>query len=254
MKIINFILLLLLVFLNFNCCTYQTNHQIYYKDKKSLVQHLENSTVVILRKYTDDQSYKTSCAGVWVSNDRILTARHCAEVEIEDKNSLLSPMNDLTKLPGVIMAYKTHDQIDNTFKLGKSNKPHFALVIAYDPQSDLALLETIDHPDHENIIISSEEIFDGEDVNIVGHTNGMEYTYFPGVVASAQRMMSPFGIEWKLIQVAAPLFGGNSGGGIFDSDGKLIGITSFIRTNVPNMGFAVHNQVILQFLKQENII
>jgi S1-C subfamily serine protease len=66
--------------------------------------------------------------------------------------------------------------------------------------------------------------------------------------------LSPFGVEWKLFQVSSPLFGGNSGGGVFDSTGKLIGIVSFIRKNVPNMGFIIHQDAIFGFLKNENII
>jgi S1-C subfamily serine protease len=84
-----------------------------------------------------------------------------------------------------------------------------------------------------------------DDVQIVGHTSGLVYTYVKGVI-SAERE-SEEGHHWY--QVSAPAFRGNSGGGVFSKDGKLIGICSQLWLRAPNVIFFVDRDSILKFLK-----
>jgi S1-C subfamily serine protease len=61
-------------------------------------------------------------------------------------------------------------------------------------------------------------------------------------------MSGPVGISEKIIQISAPVWLGNSGGGAFDEDGRLIGICSWISKNGPQLTFFVHRDAINKFI------
>ena len=84
----------------------------------------------------------------------------------------------------------------------------------------------------------------GEHIFVVGHPRGMYWTYAEGTV-SAYRNESSVG---KVVQVNATVWFGNSGGGVFDADGKLLGICSRL-TKVPQMNYYVHLDSVKKFLK-----
>lgn len=256
-----FLLFLLLLAFLAGCCTHTISSkfppELTYQDRftEKLVQHLEKSTVVLLQKDIANGTYSSLCAGVWITQSKFLSARHCAENEITGPlDELLGLPVDLRKLPGIVMPYKTHAEFEEKFKIGSSKKPHFAVVTAYDPKSDLVLLDSIDAVDHDIASIYYGKIFDGQNLLIVGHTTGMEYTVFQGMVSKNKRVTKPFGEFWETIQISAPIASGNSGGGAFDLDGNLLGICSYTRGNGINQGFFIHRDAILDFLKGEQVL
>jgi hypothetical protein len=58
----------------------------------------------------------------------------------------------------------------------------------------------------------------------------------------------------KLIQTTAPVSTGSSGGGLFNNDAKLIGITSFLHIGGQNLNFAYPADDILPLLKSDDPI
>ena len=85
---------------------------------------------------------------------------------------------------------------------------------------------------------------------IVGHTTGLWWTYIEGDVSSSRTHVGKFS---KLLQISSPAWFGNSGGGAFNEDGKLVGISSWIYTKAPMVTFFVHGDVIRSFLVKNNI-
>lgn len=74
----------------------------------------------------------------------------------------------------------------------------------------------------------------GEHAFSIGAPSGLELTLGEGVI-SAKRSAS--GIDY--VQTSAPVSPGSSGGGLFDSAGNLIGITTFIVRDAQNLNFAI---------------
>ena len=83
----------------------------------------------------------------------------------------------------------------------------------------------------------------GDEVYALGTPNGLEGTYTAGTVSNPSRQVD----GQTFIQFSAPISPGSSGGGLFDSDGEVIGITAGsenIRTGsqaglAQNLNFAI---------------
>lgn len=125
-------------------------------------------------------------------------------------------------------------------RIDGSAKP--AKVEFVDDDFDLALLNLADSvlpvvtPDSSNIEI-------GQRVYTVGSPLGLENSVSEGIV-SGKRQRS--GIS--LIQTTAPISPGNSGGGLFDTSGRFIGITTFKLSGGENLNFAVDSSYAIQMI------
>ena len=83
----------------------------------------------------------------------------------------------------------------------------------------------------------------GDTVHVIGHPQGLLWTYAKGVV-SAKRPKSPWNYENSnhvadVIQHQTPISQGNSGGALFDEKGNLLGINTFLLPGGQNLNFAV---------------
>lgn len=134
-----------------------------------------------------------------------------------------------------------------------------AEIIGYDAKVDLALI-TFEHTTYYDTIefANSDEIKKGSFVLAVGNPKGYEYysSVTLGIISGDIRYFSEDtdedGINDFLslyIQHDAAINAGNSGGGLFTLDGKLLGINTLklVSTNnvdVDNMGFAIPSNVV----------
>lgn len=240
----------LLTCLLVGCCV-KGNLSLNDQSNRDHIFHLEKSTVALLDRDYEEDKFRTICAGVWISPTKILTARHCVESQLS-----LDDEGKLNKLPGRLMAFKNFNESSEEISISnyKNQKlPHFGLVVAYDTDSDLALLESLDYTSPDYVSIYNGEIFSGMNLDVIGHPGGLEYSYLAGIVAYSYRVMHPFEKEWEMIQVSAPATFGNSGGGAFAKSGELVGICSFIRQRIPNAVFFVHRNAIKVFLEREGV-
>ncbi|MGQ0584931.1 MAG: S1C family serine protease [Reyranella sp.] len=74
----------------------------------------------------------------------------------------------------------------------------------------------------------------GERAITIGTPQGLELTVAEGIVSSKRSQN-----DSKLIQTSAPISQGSSGGGLFDAQGELLGITTFYFKAGQNLNFAV---------------
>jgi peptidoglycan hydrolase-like protein with peptidoglycan-binding domain len=74
----------------------------------------------------------------------------------------------------------------------------------------------------------------GETVYTIGTPVGLQQTLGVGIISGLRRYKG-----LMLIQTTAPISSGSSGGGLFDSNGNLIGITSFLLKDAQNLNFAI---------------
>ena len=74
----------------------------------------------------------------------------------------------------------------------------------------------------------------GELAYTIGAPKGLELTIAEGMVSSKRTADGD-----RLVQTSAPISNGSSGGGLFDAQGHLIGITTWMRKDAQNLNFAI---------------
>ncbi len=110
-----------------------------------------------------------------------------------------------------------------------------ARLVAADPASDRCLLE-VATPTLSAIpgVRPHADLSVGERVYSVGAPSGFEQTLAEGLISGLREHNGV-----RLIQTSAPVSPGSSGGGLFDSAGNLVGITTFILRDAQALNFVI---------------
>lgn len=97
---------------------------------------------------------------------------------------------------------------------------------------------------------NSEEVNIGDNIVLIGNPMGYGFSATTGTVSVPSEVASveqPNGLSYdnRLIRVDAPVNGGNSGGGMFDIEGNLIGIVKakIVKEGIENIGFITPSNV-----------
>jgi len=269
----NKISFLFCLFFLLGCCSIPSHVKIssaIKEENTNLVYKLENSSVAFLNLSPEKKKYLAFCGGVFIAPDIIISARHCGEsllpepeVKITDEDlkkenktledlikiiAALSYTPDPNKIIGIEIPFKTFSEVNQSYD--EKNVPlKKAKIIKFDSNNDIMILKTENYYSDSFVEISENNGKIGDKVHIVGHPARVEFTYFTGIISGFRIDTNPSGKEQSFLHITAPIYMGNSGGGAFDSDGKLIGICSFFRPAVPNMSFFVDARTINELIK-----
>ena len=180
-----------------------------------VVQQVEDSVVVI--NVTAQYSSTSSGSGVIISeNGYILTCHHV----VDGATSIVVTLN--------------------------SGSRYAASLVGSDERSDLAVIRI--QPDENEPLTyasqgSSADLVVGERVVAIGNPLGtLGGTVTDGIISATEREIATSdGNEMTLLQTNAAINQGNSGGGLFNLDGKLIGIVNakYAATGVEGLAFAI---------------
>ncbi len=108
-----------------------------------------------------------------------------------------------------------------------------ATVTASDKERDIALLSVPGLKRPRVRIRDSATLKVGERVYAIGTPTGLELSLSDGLVSALRPK-----IDAHEIQTTAPISPGSSGGGLYDAQGRLVGITTWFRTGGQNLNFA----------------
>lgn len=111
-----------------------------------------------------------------------------------------------------------------------------AQLIAGDVDRDVCILSANDGQSSPVQTRSASTVRVGENVFAIGNPQGLEQTLSQGIVSALRRDGNENSLPY--IQTTAPISQGSSGGGLFDSQGRLIGIPSFMSKDGQNLNFA----------------
>lgn len=130
---------------------------------------------------------------------------------------------------------------------------------AYSSVYDIALIkisgDAIDKSDCEPCeIADSAFVRDGDGVVAYGNPQGLGLSVSSGEISKTINIVNVSGNYHRLLKTTAPINGGNSGGGLFNSEGKLIGIVSskVESEKIDNIAYAIPSDVAVSIAK--NII
>ena len=143
----------------------------------------------------------------------------------------------------------------------KARNYHEAKVVGIDPVSDLALIDIDPWPEevfnHASLEYDTTKIIAGVDVYAVGAPLSLQWSVTKGVINSinSQSFLTPY---VYLIQHDAVIQEGSSGGPLFNTDGRVIGINTYVIAptkgkieklqSYSGMGYAVQTDVIASSL------
>lgn len=194
-----------------------------------LAPRLLDQTVALVHQ-DGDGDWGAYCAGVWVGPKAVITASHCVNDEA-----------------GRRVTFITHAEQPELFEAPMGMHEGTAVVV--DETVDLALIDTDEDLQQPTARLAWSTPPVGADVLVVGHPIGLMYSTLPGQVSAyKQRLRYVTETEGPFLQIASGVIGGNSGGGVFDSDGNLVGLV-ILKSPAPYIGFAVHLDTIRHFLK-----
>ena len=110
-----------------------------------------------------------------------------------------------------------------------------------DQKRDLVSIKIKRNPDYKSVLIKySNEVTIGEQVIAIGNPHGLSNSVSEGIISGKREFEK--GVQ--ILQTTAPVSPGSSGGGLFDMNGKLIGITSFLFRGGQNLNFAYPTEYI----------
>lgn len=222
------------------------------RSSSDLVEHMGKSTVALMA-IDDEGEIRPYCTGVWISEDVILTANHCAvggaalTLRVDEDEVEVNPM-------GVSLHYIVRDEVTGVGV--EPSSLHLGKVMAVDKDHDLALIKAEGKviPTHDVAVVASEMPALGEHVYVVGQVKGYYWSYVELVLSAYRSEMLKLELKFHgpFVQLSGPIYFGNSGGGCFDRDGKLIGIASFIVSS-PSTSFFIHAESINKFLLKNKL-
>ena len=126
-----------------------------------------------------------------------------------------------------------------------SGNVYEATLVGNDSASDLAVVKITPSSEEPLTYVEqgcSGDLIVGESVVAIGNPLGMGLTASAGIVSATERAISMSdGTEMTLIQTDAAINSGNSGGGLFNLDGQLIGIVNakYSASGVEGLAFAI---------------
>ena len=127
-----------------------------------------------------------------------------------------------------------------------------AKLIGLDSEMDVGVIK-IDRPALPTLALGdSDAVRQGELVMAFGNPRGLEGSVSMGIVSSTAREIHPDDML-AYIQTDAPINPGNSGGPLIDSEGRVIGINTFILSESggsEGLGFAIPSNIVSNVYSQ----
>jgi len=194
------------------------------KDYSDIFQTVDAAVVLI---HTEEVSNKMSTSGIVRTKDESLGS-----------GSIISADGRILTAAHVV---HSADKVSIELKDGRMLA---ASVISTVVAADLALVQIDEPPEDLNFVSlgNSDDVRIGEEVFVIGSPYGLKHTLTVGHLSGRRIMKDPLAwAELEFLQTDAAINHGNSGGPLFSSSGKLIGVVSHIKTKSggnEGLGFA----------------
>lgn len=199
------------------------------------------------------------CSGTLISLDPhlVLTNYHCIDRYVrtvsrnrENENGTVEKVNEirLEPVPVTQVMYRDHETVGNTTFVSE--------IVARQKNRDLALLQikatSIPHSRTSMLLPKSVTVERGEPVWAVGNPAGLDATITSGIISSVNRT---FRFRWAenedlpMIQTDVGMFGGNSGGALYNGVGYLVGVPTAGIRQASHLGLAIPSFIVWEFLE-----
>lgn len=220
-----------------------------YPAKSPVVTHMGKASVALIVE-KDDGSYHSYCSGSWVGERGILTAYHCIDALADHMST-----DEKTVKPADV---KVHYIVEGEV-MGVGEEPsglHLAAVSVLDEKHDLALLKAVGNavPAHDAIVLSKMAPEVGDRVFSMGTPRGLYWTLTDGIVSAYRDDLKGIGDdnEGPFMQVSVQINSGNSGGGVYNEWGELVGVADGTLRNAEGLHFCISLSRIREFVEKNH--
>lgn len=207
--------------------TAERNSDGTYTYTRDLVSAVKDSIVYIevYVNYRGQETLYGAGSGIIISKDGyIITNAHVAE-------------NDYYNVTKLVVNVNTTDPDNGT----SVSTAYTADLLGSDTDTDLAVLKIKPDGDLPAATLGdSDKLSLGDDVVVIGNPLGLETSVSKGVVSGLNRQVYDDN-SISAIQTDTAINSGNSGGGLFNMYGEVVGVVNMklINDNAENVGFAI---------------
>jgi tetratricopeptide (TPR) repeat protein len=142
--------------------------------------------------------------------------------------------------PGEVVTNRHVIEDGVAWRLKRGNNTWPATITHLDPDHDLCQLKAKGLVAPPVPVRYSATLAVGERVYAIGSPEGLELTLSEGIISGLREFEKA-----RIIQTSAAISPGSSGGGLFDAQGQLIGITTFYIKEGQNLNFALPGEWLL---------
>lgn len=125
----------------------------------------------------------------------------------------------------------------SVYKLRQGDNSWRAFVSWVDPDHDLAVVKADGLNASPAALRLSPAVAVGERVYAIGTPEGLELTLSEGIISGLRDYQ-----DGRIIQTSAAISPGSSGGGLFDEEARMIGVTTFAIVEGQNLNFALPSE------------
>lgn len=198
------------------------------------------------------------CSGTLISIDPplILTNYHCIDKNIRtverdavDSSGAVSKVKEVRLDPVNVeqVSYAGHETVGTSSYVSE--------IVARAKNRDIAILRlrasSIPHNTFSPLLPQDQQVQRGELVWAVGNPAGLDATVTSGIISSVTRT---FRFPWAenedlpMIQTDVGIFGGNSGGALYNSHGVLVGVPAAGHSQATHLGLAIPTSIVWEVL------
>lgn len=188
----------------------------YASSAENIYEHVNDSIFTIYS--IDEENKEKSALGSGVAVEKNLIATNCH-----------------VALAGRFLAVEVHQEN----RLGR--------LIYYNQKRDICLIEIVGSSLKPVNIRYSKSVKIGEEVFAIGNPEGFKKTISQGIISNK---IQEDGIQ--ILVTDASISEGSSGGGLFDVNGNLIGITVGYHKAGKNINFALPTELILEVIGKQS--
>lgn len=160
-----------------------------------------------------------------------------------DKTSIGSAVA-VTPAALVTACHVVNEAVSATVTQGQTTIKIKSVLRDPDPSRDLCVLLTETPLQLPAVQIApAEGLRVGQRVFAIGSPHGLELTLTEGLISALRPRAQG---QLPIIQTSAPVSSGSSGGGLFDEEGRLVGVTDSVAPGGANLGFAYPAQWVME--------
>ena len=218
-------------------------------ESSSASLHVENAETILKRSSSEASIYGSAGSDVFAVSDVVRLVQDSV-VEIYTTSGAAGSGVIISETGYVLTCHHVVENASAVVVMLKNEKQYNAQLVGADATTDLAVLK-ITPSETDRLVAAvhgiSGNLVEGETVVVIGNPLGsLGGTVTHGIISATERQVPFLNNDGSktiktLIQTDAAINAGNSGGGLFNMKGELIGIVNakYARTGVEGLGFAI---------------